>query len=223
MAAPLQSNALLWPSAVEKNTPPLLHYFKQHSGPKTNVTDSQTLLAIGQEASRTWKLILRLHFPSEMCKMAAPLWWRFQVRVCKPGVNVELSWCVKLPQQEESLSLALNIQDGFYVHSNSNKNNPTWWKASLVRSWDRYSIKLDAAFSAVPRLTPSDCQSPCRSTAPRLRCHLPLWPLTSVQETGATEMLKFLSDMDQWLQQQCDPGKINTGVYLVGVWEACRL
>lgn len=40
--ASLQSNALLWPSAVEKNTPPLLHYFKQHSGPKGNVIDRET-------------------------------------------------------------------------------------------------------------------------------------------------------------------------------------
>lgn len=193
--ASLRSNALLWPSAGEKNTPPLLHYFKQHSGPKGNMIDRETLLAIGQEASRTWKPILRVHFPSEMRKMAAPLCWRFQLRKIF----------------------------GFYTQSNSKENNPTWWKTSLLRSWDRYSIKPDAAFSAVPRLTPPDCQSPCRSAAPRLRCHLPLWPLTSVRETGATKMLKFLSDMDQWLQQQCDPGKINTGVYLVGVWEAHRL
>lgn len=66
MTAPQKSGqcilfALLWPFAVEKNpTPPLLHYFKQHSGQnenKSEVIDSESLLAIGQDAIGTWKRI----------------------------------------------------------------------------------------------------------------------------------------------------------------------
>lgn len=190
---------------------------------KDSMIDSKSLLAIGQEVIQTWKMIPWLHFPSQIHKMAVPLWWRFQLCVCKNGSKC---WAVMVCNTASAKRKPRPSTDHTvpsYTHLSQQKISrldeiPAWSEA-----WTGTLSSWTLVFSAVPRLTLSDCQSPCCSAAPRLRCHLPFWPLTSLRDTGATNMLKFLSDMDQWLQSQCDPEKINTGVYLVGVWEARRL
>lgn len=69
----------------------------------------------------------------------------------KMGASVELSWCVTLRQPRPSTDHTVPL-----LHSlKSTENKPTWWNPSLVRSLDRYSIKLDACLLSSAQTDPT--------------------------------------------------------------------